>query len=248
MMDLCMITALWRRPRVSRYVLSYYLRLRPRLIKRGVRIQVIASVSPDDPFREEHTALAGTPGIHFVSAPNRPLSGKFNAPVRYAKHLDPDGVVVIGSDDLIAPVYFDRVFDYFRDGVRTMRMTEVGMYDLATDRGIIVRSRTGAGYIMNRDLLRMLEWEPWPRVETKGLDRALMERVQPINRPRRVVHASFDRGFPIIDIKTDENISPFDHFVEAWHVQAWERSPEELFSAFPPNVYPEVCQIKSSSA
>lgn len=64
------------------------------LLAQGFEVVVVVS-SP------EELLYYSTPNVYVIMAPNSPLGRKFQAGVDFARHLNPDAIVILGSDDLL---------------------------------------------------------------------------------------------------------------------------------------------------
>lgn len=212
------LTALWRRPRVAEAALRHL----ADLAVPGVALTRLAVRSPEDP-----DPAPDVPGVAYVDHPNAPLSDKWNAGVeaiRDAAGADLDAVMMMGSDDFVSAAYVRRAVEAVLDGASLVRSEDVVFYDAATGRAARARMpRMGAGRVLSRGLLDLLDWRPWPdglslRLDG-GMDRRIKRRLTsaPADRRRcRQVLISASAAPPLLDVKTlgtpgGTSLWSFDH-------------------------------------
>lgn len=173
------LTALWRRPRVAEAVLRHL----ADLAVPGVALTRFAVRSPEDP-----DPAPEVPGVAYVDHPNAPLSDKWNAGMEsLAGRVD--AVMVIGSDDFVSAAYVRRAVEAVLDGASLVRSEDVVFYDAATGRAARARMpRMGAGRVLSRSLLDLLDWRPWPDGLSLRLDGGMDRRIK-----RRLTSAPADR-------------------------------------------------------
>ena len=106
---------------------------------------------------------------------NYPLSQKHNALFAKCKELEPDGIVLIGSDDFISKEQINWYFKRFTKGTRNLieishvhfynsRTKEVNYYD-------VPKARLGGGRFFSKWVLDKCEWKGWGESELNfGLD------------------------------------------------------------------------------
>lgn len=141
------------------------------------------------------------------------LGMKFNAGIKINRSLRPerDGVMIVGSDDLIAPSVFERIRD---KRPRYQEIRGVHFYNSETGEMTFAwKSHCGAGKYFSHEFLNDCEWRPYDDLAVKNVD----------NGPDR-----FDKGSDYImqakaneplciDIKTAENMT-------AWSIVSGYRS------------------------
>ena len=92
-MKLALITTIWKRPELTKIVLEYY--------KQFPNLELICVGSEGEKSKQ----LAE--GWHYIEYKNFPVSEKHNQALKKAKELKVDGVILIGSDDLMSKEVFD---------------------------------------------------------------------------------------------------------------------------------------------
>lgn len=124
------------------------------------------------------------------------LSDKWNHACERTREMEPDAVMVLGSDDLVTRDYVRRVSEMGRDYIVPV---DLHYYDTATGRLAWCRhDRVGAGRVIGRGHLDATDFKPWkPHMD----------------QPDKALHfhdAVYVRDTDILDIKDGENIFSFD--------------------------------------
>lgn len=201
------IMAIWKRPELTAAILDYYASLKIRRRKserlRGVHLDLIAAVSPEDPSRDLYTQER-FPKWTFAEAPNEPLGAKWNAALKRAEETASDAVMIVGSDDLVSESYIRLVADAL-DNQAYIQPDDMYLYDLETKRCVFAKPFPGgAGRVIRKDVLDACRWKLWGDTNI-FLDAAMSRRLE------RVVKSQFrpshDRHeMCIVDLKSSENI------------------------------------------
>jgi len=105
---LCFLTCLWQRPELSRLVMEYYRHIADHI--GDIDVELVAVGSEGEVSRE----IVESQGFHYFEHPNAPLSNKWEFGLRQTRALDPDGVVLLGSDDLFCPQTIRRYAECLR--------------------------------------------------------------------------------------------------------------------------------------
>ena len=101
---------MWQRHELTNHVFDYYAKLKRRF--KGMNIELCVAGSESKKSRQ----IAERHGWHYIETRNRPLSKKHNKVLQLAKKFNPDGVVLIGSDDIISDSVFTHYKDYLKGG------------------------------------------------------------------------------------------------------------------------------------
>lgn len=242
------LTALWRRPEVSAPVLRHYAALaaqdHPPGVPSGIDLTLMAVRSPEDP-----DPCPPVPGWHYAEAPNAPLSCKWNAGAG-ALHALPqngpngerglDAVMIVGSDDFVAPGYMAAAADAIRGGATLVRTEAVVFADAATGRAVRCRmARMGAGRVLAASVLDRLNWQPWPPGLGRRLDGAMDKRIRTSGGARQVC---IQDAPPVLDVKSPVNLWDYDT-VRAWGGSRAEDLSPQALRALLTEHYPEALSI-----
>ena len=201
-MTLGILSATWARPRITGAVLRYY----ADLVLSGIDTALVAARSPEDP--------APTPdidGFRYAEAPNEPLSGKWNAGMRLMQELEPDAVMITGSDDVISAPYIEAATREIAKGADYVMFDTLCCYDMDTCRAYLSNpARMGAGRVLSRRLLDECNWQPWPDGLERRLDGGMDEKLSPSPLTQRIIRADRLDGALCVDIKSSGNMWSFD--------------------------------------
>lgn len=175
---------------------------------------------------EEHREYAEEFSVTCGRAKNRPLSNKSNARSRLIKGIGWDYAIVMGSDDIVSPHFFD-----FYAGAIEAKMPLFGVSDLhilddkknlwywkgyahsylgtPKERKAVNGHSVGAGRLIHRDVFERAKWKLWQDGKNKGLD-ATTHRI--LTKLRYEIPHVPMGGHMIVDVKDEESITKFDQF------------------------------------
>ena len=213
-----LLTAVWKRPLLTKIVLQTYERMR-QVLSGEIEICLLAVGSEG----AESRALCEGCGFDYLEHPNSPLSHKWNAGVQAAKRYDPDALIIVGSDDLVSVEMFRIYADKLREGLHffgvsdmyffepvSLRLGYWGGYEYTT-----MKNRTGepigCGRCFGRSVLDRTGWNLWPREPRLDslLDRLALNYVK-VHGFRPTSWKLGEIGAKAVDIKLGTNITPFD--------------------------------------
>jgi hypothetical protein len=168
--------------------------------------------------------LAEKHGWIYVEAKNQPLGAKWNVGMARVRKLNPDGVVIVGSDDWLNANVFIHHIRALEDGMlmaglidiyflywKTMKTLHFGGY--THDR---LGETLGLGRCLSREALQAVKWRPWwPRLN-RGLDlsmtKSLRKALPGLKERTRNTRLS-DIDACAIDVKTPVGICKFHSYV-----------------------------------
>lgn len=174
-------------------------------------------------------------GVFYYRMENLPLSNKCNARMEMCRHLDIDGVITCGSDDLISQSYIDYILIKSVD-YNLINPLDIYYYDTESKQCAYSKGYQnerkgeplGVGRYYRRDLLDILNWKTITGNWSGSLDRHTQNYLRMykhhFNELRFRMH---HQGVFIVDVKTQENITKFiwrDNYVKI---------SEELFKKLP---------------
>ena len=94
MVDIVIVTALWKRPNLTRLMLEHTRRVAQQT---SLEVELVAVGSEGDQTR----AMCDKASWKYVEHPNEALNHKWNQGVLKAQEFDPASVLILGSDDFI---------------------------------------------------------------------------------------------------------------------------------------------------
>ena len=158
--------------------------------------------------------LAQEYGFHYVEVPNEPIGRKANMRFAACQDLDPDYVILCGSDDIVSR----ETFDHYRE------LTEQGVDEVCINDIYYLNSHTGAmayspGYVdhrigepvapwrmLSRRMCEALAWKGWDENERLFLDGHIYRRLQEIPHEAHRIHVRKENLF-VCDIKSQVNMT-----------------------------------------
>jgi hypothetical protein len=214
-----LMTSLWDRPDIEEIMLDYYASLRNNWSE---TLLLVAAHSEETQFRTLDRAREL--GWYLVDCPSAPLGLKLNTASRSLQHApfvnDISHVVTFGSDDLIHP----EAFKLLRlAGKHYACAGFSGAYFLCTQTWRAAHFEyppgtkprpCGAGRIMQRQVLELLDWAPRDDTANNKLDGSMDARL----REHGIYWYILDHktlGAPVIDVKTSQNLSTFETLLQA---------------------------------
>jgi hypothetical protein len=163
--------------------------------------------------RDVTAQIAAKYGARYVEVPNRPLGAKVNAAVALCK--DCDGVVGIGSDDLVSVELFRFWAQLLATGVQFMGIKDIYCFDLA-ERQLVhwpgytnhrVGETVGVGRCHSPSLLEQLDWAPFGEENNCNLDGSMMIKLKQCEYRSHAVFSE-QAGITVVDVKTSEGLGP----------------------------------------
>lgn len=171
-MKLALIIAIYKRHDLERIVLDNFKR---QAEKFGFEIIIAGSEG------EVSKELAS--GCHYIEVENNPLSDKHNAMLQVAKDLNVDGVVLMGSDDLVSDSFWTNVYKFSSNEANVKGLIDLYFYstkkqELGHFQGYKNRTQTaGAGRFFSKNVLESRNWILWDSGLNSGLDSNCTQRL-----------------------------------------------------------------------
>lgn len=161
--------------------------------------------------------LAEGYGYEYIEKPNQPLADKMNSTVTYAKMLNPDYVLCLGSDDVITPELMNVYQHCMKRGTDYIATTDFYFYHIQKRQAMYwggyreknrIGIACGAGRLLSRRLMKEWDWTIWFNKDSKGLDNSMETRLKVTPHTRTVFSMKNYRVYGI-DIKSDVNMTPW---------------------------------------
>lgn len=216
-MKLAVLTALWKRRDIAALMLSNLQSVRDELRADGIELSVLAVGSEGSTTAR----LVGEYGAEYVEYPNQPLGEKWNVGLLYCESLDPDAIVVIGSDNFPNAALFRIWAGYLRDGYEYVGFLDAFMFEVTSWRLLhwFGYPKThyrhgepvGSGRCFSAALLERLDWILWDSTKKTSLDWSTTQRLEKVAPRSKAIHMA--NGMFHLGIKTHENICKFEQFV-----------------------------------
>jgi hypothetical protein len=196
-----------------------------------VRISTVVVGSEGDVSRN----LCESYGFIYVEHENTPLGSKANARLTACKLLDPDYVILIGSDDLISSRCFALMLSKMQKGYDEIAPLDIYYYNSLDESSTYSHGYQGrrrgepvaAGRCLSKSILDRMDWKIWPDSTPKGLDSLSRDKIRR-NRNNHYYYSCRENGVVICDVKSEINLTPFKHRYNYEKI-----SSEYLFNSLP---------------
>jgi len=213
MNKLALITGIYKRHELTDYVLNYYRGLIDTL-EDTIEIQMFIAGSEGDISK----GLVEKYGFKYIETPNFPLTLKFDTATQLAKNWGPDGLVFIGSDDIISKSIFELYNELIDNKTEVFGFTDIfffkgkSLYYWGGYTNHRKGETSGAGRFINKSVMEKLSWSIWGGVKANnGLDSILTNKLKTNNI--KVIGRKMKQGVELImDVKSNFNICSLNHF------------------------------------
>lgn len=213
---LCLFTATYSRFELTDYVLNYYKDIKSKLS--DVCDLHLVCVGSDGKIGKE---IAEKNGFEYLEHPNEPLSQKHNFGILACKKHNPDGIIHVGSDDILSIEFFKYYIDCLNNNIDFCGIKDI--YFLTKDKlgyWSGYKSDTprynepvGPGKLYSKRLMDLLNWRPWGDIEiNRTLDRVVTNNLKKHTYNSKLIKCS-DVGGLLMDIKTNVNITDINDFI-----------------------------------
>ena len=155
-------------------------------------------------------------GFAYVQSPNEPFGVKLQTGLAYARRLDFDALLLMGSDDTLDGL------DKYREALDTHDFIACGdchFQEIGTGRKGYWPGYTnfrkgepaGAGRCFRRDLLDKLDWDIWTGCPERGADSYQWTRLHTVDHSKKI----FFKGDGVIltDYKDKDSRTSFDKLI-----------------------------------
>lgn len=215
-MKISVVTGVWKRPIVFEMFAES-------IKKIPFEVDVIVAGSEG----HESKRMVERHGFTYIEVPNRPLGAKMNATTKAAKGSD--YVICLGSDDLLSVDTWLRLYEEMQKGYDIIGLQDLYFYDLKTRKAIYwggyIGKRyghtTGVGRCLSKKVMSKLGWECWRSRIDRYLDASMSERLRNTGVDFNVKTINLkDSGLLAVDVKSSENITPFELWENTSYIDA----------------------------
>ena len=235
-MKITICTGAWKRPNLLDFFCRYYADLQKKF-----PFELVVACS-----EKEAMSICQAHGHTCFMVVNEPLHRKFNAAVQAAKGSD--YVINIGSDDFLTEDFLRHYDGLFREGHDYITTLDWYFFDTKTKKGLYWKGYDkphntgkgcGAGRALSKHLLEEMNWKPWAAGYDKVLDTGMQVKLDAIPHKAHSFRLR-DLGLFALDIKTEENMTPFDR---------WDNTTlfdgREMLDAYVPEYTAEILKLKA---
>jgi len=149
-----------------------------------------------------------------VEIRNNPLSYKWQAGLEYSKTLNPDYVLMLGSDDFVCSNLIKTYTKEMEKGTDLIGLLDCYFLDARTNvfnhwvgyRNHRRGESIGMARMLSKRLLNKLDWKVWHKPINKGLDGEMMRVFKRLPYTKAMFNCK-KANIMALDVKTDINIS-----------------------------------------
>lgn len=164
------VMPLWRRPALTRLILRQWNAQIQRLRADGrVDLHLLCIGSEGAASVELVSGYANS--MSYMEHRNYPLNQKWNAGIQLARTMNPDAVVIVGSDDLLSDALWLAYADKLARGEEAFGLLDLWFFDISTQRlgywpgysqdSARFGESVGLGRCYSRSVLNQLDWLLW---------------------------------------------------------------------------------------
>ena len=145
-------------------------------------------------------------GCHYIEVENHPLSNKLNSLLAKANDLNVDGVVIMGSDDLVSDSYWSYIQTLRSDedvytGLKDIYFYSTSQKQLGHWKGYRNGQQSaGAGRFYPKQVLDNVNWKLWDDGLFKGLDTNASQKLSKLKVSERIISMEEANAY-LIDVK-----------------------------------------------
>ena len=199
-MKIVVLTAIWQRHELFKIFMDGFERAKQNTDHELILVTV---GSENIEFSDNH-----------VESANQPLSDKWQNGMNKVKSLNPDYVLMLGSDDVICSNLLDVYTPEMEKGIDLIGLIDCYFLDARINTlyhwiGYTNHRRNesiGMARMISKRLLNRIDWNIWDKGLRKGLDASMMRNFKRVEYSEKMFNC-IDENIAAIDIKTDLNVS-----------------------------------------
>ena len=202
-MKILIMTPFWKRPEIVRE----YVRSLERLFNYA-DIQLLAVVSPEDPYLGDILEALDSVGAWVVLCGNDPFGKKKNYGLRTLNILEWDYLMELNSDSILNPAIFDLYRPYMEKEIPFFGLKDLYVTDYATKESLFIKDYNsgmtyGAGRMMHRSIVQDKMW-------TDELQCGMDDNCRGKLEKRGIKDVPVPSDVPmLVDLKTNTTLSHF---------------------------------------
>lgn len=158
-------------------------------------------------------------GFTYVESINKPLGTKLNNGLKKVKELNPDAVLMLGSDDILSKKTLNVYKRELKKGVGFVGFLDCYFADLQTKRCIYWHGYKGerkgepigAWRVLTKETLDKLNWIAWGD-QQGSIDHSMWQKLKGVTKS---LLRCEQEGVVLMDLKTSENLTKFRLFPQS---------------------------------
>lgn len=151
--------------------------------------------------------------FYYVESENQPLSNKWNNGIKYAKQLEWDYLLILGSDDVVNDLQF--YYDNIKKGYNFIGALDCWTYNTLNDsvyyfggyKNYRAGESVGAGRLISRTIIEQMNYSLWDNGLKRSLDFSFEKRLNDIPFVKKKLFIGKHEGIINLGIYTNENIT-----------------------------------------
>jgi hypothetical protein len=209
-MKIALVTCVWKRPNVLHLFCENTKHLISQIEDFDVQVFAVGS----EGWISKRTVKDF--GFNYMEYHNLPLHNKWNKAVEFASNWNPDYYLLMGSDDIMDLQMFNNYVPHMEQGVDFIGSMDWYFYEMNKRQAIHWKGyqehwrmgqTCGAGRMISKRLMKMLNFQPWKHKKHHGgMDAAMQRNLAPLKYTERVITCGGGIG---VDLKTSDNITKF---------------------------------------
>jgi len=182
-------------------------------------------------------------GVQFIEHRNHPLSNKLQCGIRYARTLDPDAILINGSDSMLTPNWCSCASKFIEDGYYLVGKRSIlicklfAAQDVRLDYKIYKyrKDPIGAGRMFSRVILDKMNWELFPQNLERGLDSSCFHNFISYAEYEKIALMDEMNNVFVIEVKSDswKTITPYDNIISSSHLTGHQLPTKDIDRLIP---------------
>ena len=163
-------------------------------------------------------------------APNHPLGTKWQHGVNHCKRLNPDPLIICGSDDILGIGYIENACAIINSGVDFIGLSRWHVYH----EGILytydynASVPLGGGRCYSSKALRTINYKIFEAAKDVNLDDYGWKSINSTTIPRKIIREIKEEGLHIVSIKGDwDMLNPFTKFTNHRNITLLNKSRDK---------------------
>lgn len=150
--------------------------------------------------------------FHYVEAPNKPLGDKMNQGLQKIKELNPDYVLLTGTDHILDDSLLEKHLSYIDQGIEDIAIRDGYFYD-SDEKELWYSEYTdgrtqGMARCLSRRVIEELDFELWHPDQTIRMDKSIEYRLSTVDH--KAIVYSIGKDHFCMDIKNGKVLNPID--------------------------------------
>lgn len=157
---------------------------------------------------EEDKIVCNEYNIEHITQRNHPATQKFNTAMKFMRDLNVKAVIIMGSDDIADSSLIKKIIDQVEQNIDLIGVKNIYFYSTTGIRkGILKQLKStnilGVCRCLSKSVLDSVDWTPWSRDSSWGMDGICMKTILPYIKTHATVEGM------VVDCKSSESLNKF---------------------------------------